>query len=369
MRPWRCAIDAAEKKPRNPRVEVLRLVAIVAIAVFHTFQPWFSAAVDPASDWAIAYPWLQSAPVRAILGCINLLGAYGNDVFFLISGYFLLPRAIGQPHQTQATLRRVGVILVSVALYALLALGIDALVIPIDGVGLDDLGWLLEGLEFIWVYLAAIIITPTLALLARRAKHRRGIALVAILATLCLNAYIAFFSPGDAERGLLEWRKLMSAVTYLMAYVAGALMATSKKQPSDGRKLLLVTIVACVLVEACLALLEMPEALVATSFKSTSMLSFALAVASMAYATSREAKRVNYTFVRYASSILGFYIVQSMTSGWWRPLFEVLTSECAAAGFGALLLSGVILSFALICGIIVIDQALRIRLLRKLKLA
>ena len=40
-------MEKTVKKSRNPRIEALRLVAIVAIAVFHTFQPWFAAAAVP----------------------------------------------------------------------------------------------------------------------------------------------------------------------------------------------------------------------------------------------------------------------------------------------------------------------------------
>ena len=73
-------------RPRNPRIEALRLVAILGIAVFHTFQPWFDAMVDGT--------WDASPALRATLGLVSLLGAYGNHVFFLISGYFLVPRAV-----------------------------------------------------------------------------------------------------------------------------------------------------------------------------------------------------------------------------------------------------------------------------------
>ena len=348
---------------------MLRLVAILAIAVFHTFQPWFSAAVDPASDWAIAHPWLGSSPVRTVLGCINLLGAYGNDIFFLISGYFLLPRAIENPHQAKKTLRRVALVLASVMLYAVLVLGVSSLWFPIDGIGLDDLGWLLEGLEFIWVYLAVVLVTPVLALVARRAPHRRGMALAAILATLTVNAYIAFLSPGDADRGLLEWRKLMSALTYLMAYIAGALMARSRGDEKSGGRKLACAMGICLLLEAALAFSNRPDLLAATSFKSTSALSFMLAVASARFATSQSEEKRVHPLTRYANSILGFYIVQSMTSGWWRPLFEDLTFAAATYGFCFLVICGTLLSLALIVGVVLFDQALRIRLLKALRLA
>ena len=112
-------MEKTVKKPRNPRIEALRLVAIVAIAVFHTFQPWFAAAADASSELALSFPWLGNTGCLAVLGWLNLLGAYGNHVFYLISGYFLLPSAIsGRPLRTG---RKVMVILVSVLFYATLS--------------------------------------------------------------------------------------------------------------------------------------------------------------------------------------------------------------------------------------------------------
>ena len=105
-------------KQRNPRVEALRLVAIVGIAIFHTFQPWFEAATDGS--------WAASPLTLVAVGLISLLGAYGNHVFFLISGFFLVPRAAarsGEPgywrEQARAAARRSVAILLTVALYVL----------------------------------------------------------------------------------------------------------------------------------------------------------------------------------------------------------------------------------------------------------
>ena len=67
-------MEKTVKKPRNPRIEALRLVAIVAIAVFHTFQPWFAAAADASSELALSFPWLGNTGCLAVLGWLNLLG-------------------------------------------------------------------------------------------------------------------------------------------------------------------------------------------------------------------------------------------------------------------------------------------------------
>ena len=120
-------------RARNLRIEALRLVAIAGIAIFHTFQPWFAAATDGT--------WQAAPPTLAALGLVSLLGALGNHVFFLVSGYFLVPRAAraaGEPGywgaQARALGRRALLIGVSVALYATLALAVSAWVVPLDGV-------------------------------------------------------------------------------------------------------------------------------------------------------------------------------------------------------------------------------------------
>ena len=228
-------MEKTVKKPRNPRIEALRLVAIVAIAVFHTFQPWFAAAADASSELALSFPWLGNTGCLAVLGWLNLLGAYGNHVFYLISGYFLLPSAIsGRPLRTG---RKVMVILVSVLFYATLSLLLGRIV-TMERVSLHQTGWLLEGLEFIWVYLALVLLTPLMAQVARKLPQWRRAVLVLAGVVFGLNAYIAFVSPGEADRGLLEWRKLMSAASYLVAYLTGAALSYKQASPAKTKRLL-----------------------------------------------------------------------------------------------------------------------------------
>ena len=333
--------------PRNPRIEALRLVAIVAIAVFHTFQPWFAAAADASSELALSFPWLGNTGCLAVLGWLNLLGAYGNHVFYLISGYFLLPSAIsGRPLRTG---RKVMVILVSVLFYATLSLLLGRIV-TMESVSLHQTGWLLGGLEFIWVYLALVLLTPLMAQLARKLPQWRRAVLVLAGVVFGLNAYIAFVSPGEVDRGLLEWRKLMSAASYLVAYL----------------------ILASAFIEGGLAAAGSPDLVAATSFKSTSLLSYLLAVASLAYARQSTGERVNAPswLLAAASSILGFYISQSMTADIWRPAFEHACVRAALAGGApSLIMCGIALSLADVCVVVLFDQLTRSKLLRLLKLS
>lgn len=77
------------KAARNIPIEALRLVAVAGIAVFHTFQWTFQATCVGAVEYAP----LAMFPYSGVLGFINLLGCWANEVFFMISGYFLIASA------------------------------------------------------------------------------------------------------------------------------------------------------------------------------------------------------------------------------------------------------------------------------------
>ena len=313
-------------RPRNLSIEALRLVAIAGIAIFHTFQPWFAAATDGT--------WQAGAPALAALGCVSLLGAYGNNVFFLVSGFFLVPRAAraaGEPgywgRQMRALGRRALVIGASVALYAAIALAVSAWVVPLDGVSLGQAGWLLGGLEFIWVYLACVAAVPVIGWTWQRVRRPRAVVAALVAAVFAVNAYIAFISPGSEVRGLLEWRKLMSAVTYLVAFLAGGALG-EKNLARPGR---------------------------------------ALAAQGRAVAADTPARR---TVAALAPSILGFYVMQSMFFSLWRPVADAACDAgLAAGGQAGLLAAGTVASLVLLCIMLLLDRATRVPLLRALHLA
>ncbi len=346
--------------PRNARIEALRLVAILGIAVFHTFQPWFSAATVDAWD-----VWVTSPGTLATLGCVNLLGSYGNHVFFLISGFFLVPRAAvrsGEPgywrEQARAAARRSVAILLTVALYVLGALAIDAWVVPIEGISLESPLWIFSWLEFIWVYLVIVLATPLIGWAWGRV--RRPIAVVCALAAcvFAVNAYIAFVSPGDEVRDLLEWRKLMSAASYLVAFLVGGALACCSALAVGA--------------EAAAALAGNTNLLVALSFKSTSALSFALAACSVAVASARSDDRMparaSALLRRLASSILGFYVAQALLSPLWRSFGWDLCLAALDHGELSLLAAGVIWSAVLLAVLLAFDQLVRIPLLRAVRI-
>ena len=83
----------ASVKRRDIEVEVLRIVSILGIAVFHTFLPWINALFHNMDDGVGigASGMTTSFTALCLLALIALLGSFGNNVFFMISGFFIMP--------------------------------------------------------------------------------------------------------------------------------------------------------------------------------------------------------------------------------------------------------------------------------------
>ena len=361
----------SKKAAREPRVEALRLVAAASIAVFHTFMPWFYELTHCYGLGA----YIVDNPVTApLLGFFNLLGAFGNNVFFFISGLFLVPAAARASlqdgywtAQRAKTAARVKQILATVALYFALILGVSAFVVPIEGVSLAKLPSLLVWLEFIWVYLALTALAPAIGWVWVRLRRPKAAAAVIIAAVFAVNAHIAFFDMGELDRGLLDWRKLMSAVTYFAAFIGGAALADVRLRPGAAASLLAAVVGVSLGVECKLAWSRELLLMYATSYKSTSALSFAMAAAAVLFARRSDGKKGAGLGLatRFSPSILGFYILQSLTSPLWQPAFRELledvylmpqTTSCE------MLTAGVGLSLALLAGLLVFDRVFRLRL-------
>lgn len=361
----------SRKTAREPRVEALRLVAAASIAVFHTFMPWF---YELTHCYGLGAYIVDNPVATPLLGFFNLLGAFGNNVFFFISGLFLVPAAARASlqdgywaAQRAKTAERVKHILATVVLYLTLILGVSTFVAPIEGVSLGKLPSLLVWLEFIWVYLALTALAPAIGWAWARLRHPKAIAAAIIALVFAVNAYIAFFNMGDLDRGLLDWHKLMSAVTYFAAFVGGAVLADVRLRPRAAAALLATAIGVSLCVECKLAWSRELLLMYATSYKSTSALSFAMAAAAVLFARRRDGKKgVRLEpATRFSPSILGFYILQSLTSPLWQPAFRELledvylmpqTTSCE------MLAAGVGLSLALLAGLLVFDRAFRLRL-------
>lgn len=361
----------SRKTAREPRVEALRLVAAASIAVFHTFMPWF---YELTHCYGLGAYIVDNPVATPLLGFFNLLGAFGNNVFFFISGLFLVPAAARASlqdgywaAQRAKTAERVKHILATVVLYLTLILGVSTFVAPIEGVSLAKLPSLLVWLEFIWVYLALTALAPAIGWAWARLRHPKAIAAAIIALVFAVNAYIAFFNMGDLDRDLLDWRKLMSAVTYFAAFVGGAVLADVRLRPGAAAALLTATIGVSLGVECRLAWSRELLLMYATSYKSTSALSFAMAAAAVLFARRNDGKKGARLepATRFSPSILGFYILQSLTSPLWQPAFRELLEEVyfmPQTTSCEMLAAGVGLSLALLAGLLVFDRAFRLRL-------
>lgn len=362
----------SKKAAREPRVEALRLVAAASIAVFHTFMPWF---YELTHCYGLGAYIVDNPIATPLLGFFNLLGAFGNNVFFFISGLFLVPAAARASlqdgywaAQRAKSAARVKQMLATVVLYLAPVLAVSTFIVPIEGVSLAKLPSLLVWLEFIWVYLALTALAPVIGWAWARLRHPKAVAAAIIAAVFAVNAHIAFFDMGDLDRELLDWRKLMSAVTYFAAFVGGAALAEVRLRPGAAATLLAAAVGVSIGVECKLAWSRELLLMYATSYKSTSALSFAMAAAAVLFARRNDGKKdAGLGSATYFSpSILGFYILQSLSSPLWQPAFRELledvylmpqTTSCE------MLAAGVGLSLALLAGLLVFDRVFRLRLL------
>lgn len=340
---------------RDVHVEILRLCAIVGIAVFHTFQPWFNSIAYGVSSDAHTQTLECSTFALFLLGCISLLGAMGNSVFYMISGYFLLPRMARDSdqhgywsRQLKVTLRRAAVIAVSVALYAIVGLVLHRL-FGISSASMHNWHWAVDGLEFIWLYLIFIVVAPVIGWIQRRLLTWPDLVILLLITVMGFNTYIAFWDQGDFQRGLFDWRKLMSGLTYFVAFLLGGVIAQQWEILRGQAKLIRFGVVfLSVLAELVCALCMDRRLIGSLSYKSTSLLSLLLAASAVIFTFSQRdlaayraqddvthaaattvtatapAKSTRWsagTIVRsLASGILGFYILQSLFSNEWHRL-------------------------------------------------
>ncbi|PLS29677.1 hypothetical protein [Bifidobacterium parmae] len=390
------------RRARNMRVEMLRVAAILGIAVFHTSQPWFTvvATSTPVDRLpAELQPVAANPAAMWVLGMTALLGACGNHIFYMISGFYLIPSAAAKPLRAQAaaTARRAAIIVLSVLFYVAVCAVID-LFTPVAGFG--TAGWWGMGLEFVWLYLVFVVVAPAAAWLFARmdARTRHALAALALVAVFALNAYIAFVAP-EGGRGLTDWRKLMSAVTYLATFLFSGVLGMDVRAgraapPRVWRRALVALVVVTAAIEAAFAVAGARGLFMAMSFKSTSLVSFLAAwFALMAAATGGDARRDDASAgrgtgragvagparprpaVRFAaavaSGILGFYIAQSLMNGLWHDRCTALMTSLAAhggAGVAGAIAFGVAFSALFVLVVTMADRFTRQPLLRAMRL-
>ena len=362
------------KASRNTSIEALRLVAVAGIAIFHTFQWTFQAVCTGVPEYAT----LAAFPYSGALGCINLLGCWANEVFFMISGYFLIPSATrtlqngSSVHDlTRKSLARLKKIVFPTLFYCAACLLVSMYIYPLPEISLLEIGWLTLGIEFIWVYAASVLLVPVIALARQRIGGKRAPFVVAllVLTTFGINCYIAA-TASDAT-GIALWRKLMSAVTYLVAFIAAgeirfALEHYGNASGAQKSKIVLIGLIAVTItLEVLLSAKSQYAALWMFSYKSTSVISFILAAASVATAAlhqpRRKASSAGKAITALAAGTLGFYAVQSFTCNVWRPIFDNAIYAMAAGvqtgtpnPSGAIVL-GIVMSLCLAFTLLIMD--------------
>ena len=363
---------------RNVTIEALRLIAVAGIATFHTFQWTFESVCSGAPG----FESLAAFPYSGILGFINLLGCWANEVFFMISGYFLIPSAVralqnGSPAQDLArkSLGRLKKIVLPTLFYCAACLFVSMYVYPLPEITLHEIGWLTLGIEFIWVYAASVLLVPVIALARRRIGSKRApfVVTLLLLTTFGINCYIA--ATSNEATGIVLWRKLMSAVTYLVAFIASGEMRFILERYGKGRdkasaakksKLVLTGLIATtVAIELLLSANSQYAMLWIFSYKSTSVISFILAAASVAavalHQPRYEASATDNAITSLAAGTLGFYAVQSFTCNVWRPIFNnAIYTMAAGIQTGtphptAAILLGVFLSLCLALTLLIMD--------------
>lgn len=371
------------KAARNISIEALRLIAVAGIAVFHTFQWTFQATCVGLPEYAP----LAAFPYSGVLGFINLLGCWANEVFFMISGYFLIASAARAwdggatwKSQMQRTARRLGKVVMSTTFYCLVALAWSTAVSPIPDVALSTHYWYTLGLEFIWVYAVTVFMAPWFGLAKSRLfqkSYTTTVIVVGILAFI-VNGYLAAMSTTSA--GEFSWlQKLMSAATYVIAFLIGGLLRDvtetmdSDKAGALGTRSLAAVLVLATILEGALSFTGNLTAMTTLSYKSTSLISFALTAASLLFAATRRSAsgnpRTAGVIVTLSTATLGFYVMQSLASSLWRPVFNtllanILVSQNSPAAI--CIITGTVISIVFALALLIIDAA-RSLIARKLK--
>lgn len=371
------------KAARNIPIEALRLVAVAGIAVFHTFQWTFQAACVGAVEYAP----LAMSPYSGVLGFINLLGCWANEVFFMISGYFLIASAARAwdggatwKSQMQRAAQRLGKVILPTAFYCLMALAWSTVVSPIPDVSLHAHYWYTLGLEFIWVYAATVFMAPLFGLAKSRLSKRSYTAAVIVVGILAfvVNGYLAAMSATSA--GEFSWlQKSMSATTYVVAFLIGGLLRDvtdamdSDRAGALGMRSLVTVLVLNIILEGELSFTGNLTAMAALSYKSTSLISFVLAATSLLFAATRRSAsdnpRAAGVIVTLSAATLGFYVMQSLTSSLWRPVFNTLLANILVSQDSPAVIcigAGAVISIVFALALLIIDAA-RSLIVRKLK--
>ncbi|WEV75130.1 hypothetical protein [Bifidobacterium sp. ESL0800] len=455
------SVRRAPSRRRMFSVELLRLLAIGGIAVFHAFLPTYGqiVALGPqaaamASRSGALIPALavlaSTRPLVWAVAVLELLGAWGNHVFFMISGFFLVPKAAErsrEPHywagQLRSTAHRILKVVAAVVFYAVIFMAVNRWIMPVSDAG--TMWWVTYNLEFIWLYMFFIALAPVIGWVAGRCRKRwqAGLVGIALVELYVLNAYVALGARGDfGQLSAMNWRKQIGAVSYLASFIIAGVLGsvirrsrrnvaagevsgkTSKREPAWlTRRFWLAVIVGVAVLAMVLSAVFVARddygLLSALSFKSTSVISFLLALSSLMIAvcggrvrkgTNDEgvslprngnvrsaaemqtagsaaappAGKTKAALEALASGILGFYIAQALGYSIMEIVQTYFTAiplkhVAAAALAGSVLhsafwevawfLTAIVVALALVVIICLFDRFVRQPLLRLVNLA
>lgn len=362
------------KAARNISIEALRLIAVAGIAIFHTFQWTFQAVCTSLPEYAP----LAVFPYSGVLGFINLLGCWANEVFFMISGYFLITSATRAwsdgatwTSQLQRTTQRLGKVFLPTAFYCLAALAWSTVVSQVPDVSFHTHYWYTLGLEFIWVYAATVCMAPLFGLAKNRLgkkSHTAAVVAVGVLVFI-VNSHLA--TQCLASSAEFSWlQKIMSAVTYVVAFLMRGLLrdytgtTTPRKARTVAKRLLAAVLIITIALEAALSATGNLSAMAMLSYKSTSVVSFALAATSLFFAATRDNKSSNpraaNVIVTLSAATLGFYVMQSLTSSLWRPIFNTTLANILVSAnnpAAICIVTGTAISFFFALALLITDAA------------
>ncbi|WP_232204023.1 acyltransferase [Atopobium sp. oral taxon 810] len=357
-------------------IEALRVIAILCIAIFHSFLPWFESMVDWdgfLAGTALAPNGRASLQALVLMGGINQLGAWGNHVFIMISGFFLLPRATetsvlpGYWHmQVRVTARRIAIILTTVVLYGLIALIAHHFAPEITNAELDDWYWISFGIQFVWVYLALVVLCPFIGWLWWRVRKQNQLLAALLIVVYALNFYIAFFSQGTGEPGVLDWRKLMSAVSYGMSFLVGGWIAQHVRPGSCcyGCHAFVLALIGMIVAEFIAGSLGGIASVNALSYRSTSIFAFVMAVSALLCALAQPADsaakypRLARVLAFASAGTLGFYVLQAFFSTGWHTAANTILIWALGFGLAPFIVIGSLFSLLFYLAIILLDACI-----------
>lgn len=221
---------------------------------------------------------------------------------------------------------------------------------------------------------------PLFGLAKRQLSKRNYTAAVIIIGILAFvaNGYLA--ATSSANSGEFSWlQKIMSAATYVVAFLVGGLLRDvadamdSNSACSLGKQSLAAVLAIAIILEGALSFTGNLVAMAALSYKSTSLISFSLAAAFLLFAATRHSAssdpRVAGVIVTLSAATLGFYVMQSLTSSLWRPIFNAMLANILVTQSNPAsicIVTGTVISIVFALTLLVVD-AVRNRIPRSLK--